>query len=179
MRDQQQQHPLEGSITETHREHFFTKEDYQRSRELRGEKEVTKFTRLINLMKETLEKIEDPKIRETISDLVNEITRSALRYIDARINLVRVAGQESKDKEAIMSADRSRRTAHIRLVDSIRIACRNLIQQVENFQVPDDIADLVGEFQDTHVKEQVAQAAIDLVWEMLNEEEDATRLINK
>lgn len=178
MRDQLN-HPLEGRLSEQHREHFYTKEEYERSRELRGEKRETKLKRLIDSLKRGLPEVEDEELREKISGLIEDITKSALRYINARIELVRTADQSYKDKEAIMSADRSRRSAHLRLVDSIRIACRNITQNVEGFQLEADVADLIGDSADEHVRDRVTQAAIDLVWELLNREEDEQMAPNK
>lgn len=178
MRDQLN-NPLEGLISEKHREHFYTKEEYERSRELRGEKGETILNRLIHSLKECLPKVEDEALREKLSGLIEDITKSALRYIDARIELVRTADQAYKDKEAITSADRSRRSAHLRLVDSIRIACRNMIQNVEGFQLEADLAVLVGDTADELVRDRVAHAAIDLVWELLNREEDEQMAPNK
>lgn len=176
---EQLNNPLEGLISEKHREHFYTKEEYHRSRELRGEKGETILNRLIHSLKECLPKVEDEALREKLSGLIEDITKSALRYIDARIELVRTADQAHKDKEAIMSADQSRRSAHLRLVDSIRIACRNIVQNVEGFQLETDVADLIGDAEDEHVRDRVAHAAIDLVWELLNREEDEQMAPNK
>lgn len=178
MRDQLN-HPLAGLISEHHREHFYTQEEYERSRELRGERAATKLTRMVNLMKETLPKVADAELRGKLSGLVDEITRSSLRYIDERIELVKVANQPYRDNEAIMSVDRSRRSAHVRLVDAIRIACRNFVQNVEGFHVDEDMTDLIGDSTNADVRDRVAHAAIDLVWELLNQEEDAARIANK
>lgn len=171
MRDQLN-HPLAGLLSEKHRKHFYTKEEYERSRELRGEKEGTKLKRLIVSLKESLPEVEDEKLREKLSGLIEDITKSTLRYINARIELVRTADQTYKDKEAITSADRSRRSAHLRLVDSIRIAYRNIVQNVDGFKLETDVADLIGDSADERVRDRVAHAAIDLVWELLNREED-------
>lgn len=178
MRDQPN-HPLEGLLSEKHREHFYTKEEYDRSRELRGEKGETKLKRLIDSLKESLPEVEDEGLREKLSELIDDITKSALRYINARIELVRTSDQAYKDKDAIMSADRSRRSTHLRLVDSIRIACRNMIQNVEGFQLETDVADLIGDSEDERVRDRVSHAAIDLVWELLNREEDEQLTPNK
>lgn len=175
----QPNHPLDGLLSEKHREHFYTKEEYERSRELRGEKEGTKLKRLITSLKEELSKVEDEELREKLSGLIEDITKSALRYINARIELARTADQTYKDNEAITSADRSRRAAHLRLVDSIRIACRNITQNVEGFQLETDVTDLIGDSADERVRDRVARAAIDLVWELLNREEDEQMAPNK
>ncbi len=156
-------------LSEAHREHFYTKEDYERSRELRGEEKKTTLGRMIDLMTTSLDDIEDEERREKFRTLVDDITASAVRYIDARISHIRSA--DSKMKSAIMDADRARRAAHLRLVDSIRIASRNFVKEIDGWGLEEDMGHLVGDSENYEIRERVAQAAIDLIWEMLNEEE--------
>ena len=74
-----------------------------------------------------------------------------------------------------MEADRARRFAHIRLVDSIMIACRNFASTAEGWTVEKDIAQLVGSGDDDRVRDVVAAAAIDFVWQLLDQEESQSR----
>jgi hypothetical protein len=166
-------HPMHGRLNDTHRQHFYTQEDYERSRELKGREKRTTLSRLIDLMKDALPEIEEDQKRETMKKLVDDITNSSIRYIDTRISLVMASG--SRNKNAIIEADRARRAAHIRLTDTIRIACRNFVKEVEDWRIEDDMSPIVGASDNRTTREAVANAAIDMVWEMLHAEEASKR----
>lgn len=165
-------HPLEGQIGEPHRTHFYQNEKRGHESE-RGEGKYydTRLSRLIQKMNDTLEHIPERK-REIFKKMVDAISRASLSYIDSRIGLIKAS--QSQDKQLKMEADRARRFAHLRLVDSIRIACRNLASNVEGWTVDTDVAELVGESENPRVRDVVAAAAIDFVWELLDKE-DALR----
>lgn len=166
-------HPLEGQLGEYHRIHFYENEGRGVESE-RGEGKIydTRLSRLSKQLNDSLESV-PPEKREIFKKMVDEITRSSLAYIDSRIGLIKAS--KSQDKLAIQEADRARRFAHIRLVDSIRIACRNFASNVEGWMVDKDIAELVGDSDDPRLRDAVAAAAIDFVWELLDKEDAMSR----
>ena len=166
-------HPLEGQIGEYHRIHFYENEGRGAEAE-RGEGKIydTRLSRLTKQMNDSLESIAAEK-REVFKKMVDDITRASLKYIDSRIGLLNAS--KSQDKQAIMDADRARRFAHIRLVDSIMIACRNFASTAEGWMMEADVAQLVGNSEDPRVRDTVAAAAIDFVWQLLDQEEAISR----
>ncbi len=166
-------HPLEGQLGEYHRIHFYENEGRGAESE-RGEGKIydTRLSRLTKQMSDSLESIPAER-REVFKNLVDDITRSSLKYIDSRIGLI--SASKSQDKQAIMEADRARRFAHIRLVDSIMIACRNFASTAEGWIVEADVAQLVGSGDDARVRDTVAAAAIDFVWQLLDQEKAISR----
>ncbi len=166
-------HPLEGQLGEYHRIHFYENEGRGAESE-RGEGKIydTRLSRLTKNMNDSLENIPQEK-REVFKKMVDGITSASLSYIDSRIGLINAS--KSQDKERIMEADRARRFAHLRLVDSIRITCRNFVSNIEGWTVDKDIAELVGDSDDPRVRDVVAAAAIDFVWELLDKEDVMSR----
>lgn len=166
-------HPLEGQLGEYHRIHFYKNERRGvESERGEGKRYDTRLSRLTKQLNDALEHIPEEK-RAVFEKMVDEITRSSLSYIDARIKLINAS--KSKDKLAIGEADRARRFSHIRLVDSIRIACRNFASILENWTIEKDIAQLVGDSENSIIRDAVAEAAIDFVWELLDKEDAMSR----
>lgn len=166
-------HPLEGQLGEYHRIHFYENEGREAESE-RGEGKIydTRLSRLTKQLSDALENV-PPDKREAFNKMIVAITSASLSYIDSRIGLIKAS--KSQDTLAIAEADRARRFAHIRLVDSIRIACRNFVSSVEGWTVDKDIAELVGDSENAHIRDVVAAAAIDFVWELLDKEDAMSR----
>ncbi|MBI5793586.1 hypothetical protein HZA87_00660 [Candidatus Uhrbacteria bacterium] len=166
-------HPMEGQIGEHHRIHFYENEG-RGSESERGEGKIydTRLSRLTKQLSDSLEQIPVEK-REVFKQLIDAITRSSLSYIDSRIGLINAS--KSGNKDAIMEADRARRVSHIRLVDSIRIACRNFATNIEGWTIEKDVAEIVGSGDDSRIRDMVAEAAIDFVWQLLDEEDTKSR----
>lgn len=99
-------HPLEGQLSEYQRIHFYENEGRGTESE-RGEGKIydTRLSRLTKQLNDALEHVPEEK-REVFKKMVDEITRSSLSYIDARIKLINAS--KSKDKLAIGEADRAR-----------------------------------------------------------------------
>lgn len=169
-----ERHPLKGIVTDIHREHLYGRE-YDTSREIRKEGGPSKLSLLIEQFTNALKDIEDAKKREAIRKLVDDIAKSSLGYINARISHILALSWAESDKNGLERLDRLRQTAHSRLADAIKIATRNLVKEATGFQLDETFTDLVGEYQDVRVRQGVEKAAIDFVWELLIAEEEEKR----
>jgi hypothetical protein len=165
--------PVSDQIQDLHREHFYEVEERGPEAE-RGEGRIydTKMSRLMDLMTESLPDVPEQK-REQFEGLIQEIHDSTFSYIEARVAHIKAA--KTGDQGAIMTSDRSRRAAHIRLTDAIAIASRNFVKEVEGWQVAEDMVSIVGSSQDEQVRARVARSAIDYIWQILDEEEAKAR----
>lgn len=104
--------------------------------------------------------------------LLRACRNAIFHYIDSRARFVDAVDAFNKfpdQKDARTEADRARRSAHIALVDAIRIAVRNVIQHA-GIELPADFRSFVGEGEDPGVRERVAKLANDYAFACLDHE---------
>jgi hypothetical protein len=163
-------------ITDVHREHFWGEgEKPERGEAIRERGEPAVLRKLVDHLNAAAENVGDEAKRERIRGLIAEIPRCAIRYIDTRIQMWIVDHEPNRSNVASEAASKTRSLAHTRLVDSIRIAVRNTVESADGFALDRQTAELVGDSDDLALRARVADAAVDLVWDMLNAEEENER----
>jgi hypothetical protein len=174
-------HSRQKHLTNATRGHFWTGEEERRVETLRGEGKIydTSFHILTKFLREIV--VRDAEKRESLEKLIEDMEEAAFRYIESRVRLARskiaMTGGRG-DAAAVEEADIHRRRAHEALMDSIQIAVRNFKEQAEeeggNWQIPESTWKLV-ETRHPNFRDIVGQAAVDFIWQILDEEEARER----
>jgi hypothetical protein len=153
--------------------HFASGEEYRSvNPENESEPYETSMSRFLGHLRGLLDRVDAEK-RDAFAKLLDDVEKTALRYIKTRIGFARAASRLAYDpsegvKRGVEQSDRTRRLAHNALIDALAIASRNFVKETEE-PLPEDLAFLVQREDGGH-RERVADATIDYVWQLLDKE---------
>lgn len=165
-------------LTQATKGHFWNQERRHSPEVVKGEgrRYETSLTQLLNYLR-SLELPTEHLNR--LEKFCHQLEASAFSYVETRIEFSRASQQrvnlEINDWQKLMEqVDRSRRVAHDRLIDALRIVTRNYAKVAEENQIPWDLPvdgkKLLNSMTDGN-RDSVAHAAIDFVWKIMDEEE--------
>ena len=169
MSSEMRHHPF----TESTIRHFQKRHERPLSQETENRNHPVIFETLLSYLRVEIGEMEETK-KEKMEHLVQEMEQAAFRYIESRVEFLKQTmtngkSERREDLKIIENVDRNRRLAHIRLVDSVRIACRNVVQET-GISLPEKFSLLIGSGEDYATRERVARAVIDYTWKLLEQD---------